>query len=257
MKILKLIPVLFIVLFSSCEKEVVQPYAGGDRVQFRPVSTNPNIRYIENIAFSFAGKGAIEEHMMQIPIQIIGDIREHDRKVAITVDPEKTNAIEGVDYILSEDVIPANESRGYINVKLLKTDALETDIKVLSLRIVENEFFKPGDKTQLASTISFYNQLVKPVDWDAYMARYFGAYSKRKHEFILFYLEIPEINFAIAGQESKENHKYSGTDMLYFQIRLRSILSDLNNGVIAPKENDPFTYPLMDADVNGNRIVFP
>lgn len=247
--------VIGLLLFGGCQKEEVGYYEGGDRVQFKKLSSNPAIKYNENLAFSFAGKGALAAYDFVLPVSLIGRVVGEDRPIAVEVVADKSNVIEGVDFKLGPALMLANSNEGYVRVTLLNTAALETEVKKISLKIVESAAFKPGIADQLHSSISYYNFMVKPVDWDAKMRLYFGDYSKVKHEFILFQLGIPEINFANAVPEDKDNYIYSGTTLAYFQLRLRSMLNDLNDKLIVPKENDPFSYPLKDE--RGNAVVFP
>lgn len=255
MKILRLFPVILLLFAIGCEKEKVQTFLGEDRIQFAKASSNTSVAYEENLGFSFAGKGAITEHEMIIPLVIAGRTASVDRQVAIEVVPEKTTAQEGIDYIIEESYIPAGANQGHVKIKLLNTKALETETKSLSVRLVANDNFQEGLQKQLVSTISFYNYLVMPPNWSL-VSRSLGDYSLVKHEFILFYLDIPSIAFtADPKEEDLENHLYSTTTVGYFRIQLRSILRDLNAGIIEPKENDPFTYPLKDE--KGIDVVFP
>lgn len=255
MKILRLFPVFLLLFAMGCEKEKVHAFLGEDRIQFAKTNSSKSAVYEENLGFSFAGKGAISEHEMIIPLVIAGRTASVDRQVAIEIVPEKTTAQEGIDYILEESFIPAESSQGYVKVKLLNTESLETETKTLTIRVVANDNFQVGLQKQLVSSISFYNYLVMPPNWSL-VSRSFGDYSLVKHEFILFYLDIPSIAFtADPKKEDLENHLYSTTTVGYFRIQLRSILRDLNAGIIEPKENDPFTYPLKDE--KGNEVIFP
>ncbi|QBQ41344.1 DUF4843 domain-containing protein [Sphingobacterium psychroaquaticum] len=256
MKIFKLLILLLaVVSLGACKKEEVGFYEGGDRVHFKKLTTNTNASYNENRAYTFAGKGSLMTYDFVLPVNLMGRVAATDRPIQVEVDKEKTNAIEGVDFKIGPAMIPANANEGYITITLLNTEALETVVKTVRVKVAESADFKLGIASQLYTTISFYNFMVKPVDWETRMRIYFGDYSKVKHEFILFQLGIPEINIANGVPEDKDNHIYSGSTLAYFQLRLRSKLDDLNNKVIAPAPNDPFTYPLKDE--KGNTVVFP
>jgi hypothetical protein len=247
--------VVLLLIAGACKKEEVHYYYGGDRIQFKNTNPNPLLQYVEHRSFSFAGKGSLKTHDFIIPVTLTGRTAGVDRQVKVQIRTAETTAVEGVDFKFGEHVLPANSNTGEVHLILLNTEALMEEMKTVSIEIADSDAFKRGLSGQLVSSVSFYNFMVKPIDWDTRMATYLGAYSKVKHEFILNQLGISEINFANGVPEDREQNIYSASTLAYFQLRLRSVLNDLNAGVLQPKENDPFTYPLMDE--NGVRVVFP
>lgn len=252
MKKTYLVIVLLTGLFA-CKKEEVKVYNGGDRVQFARTS---NLPYVENLSYSFAGKGNKNVDTVFIPVDVTGRVGNTDREINLELIPGENTAVQGVDFDFGKKVIPAGSSKGLVEVILKKTPALETAEKVVALRVIASKDFMPGIEKQLKSRVIFYNFMIKPITWESRMATYFGSYSRKKHEFILYHLGFPEINFApsvSAADPSK--YIFAGTSFIMFQIQLRSLLKDLNAGVLTPAADDPFTYPLMDEF--GKPVVFP
>lgn len=249
---------LAVILLSgllACKKEEVKFYDGGDRVQFARQSTNPTVAYNESQDYSFAGKGARMADTIYLPIDITGRVADVQREVKVELIPGQTTAVEGTDFQFGKHWIPEKQSKGFVMLILKKTSGLSTQVKVVAFRIVASADFKPGIEKQLRSKVTFFNFMVKPTNWDAMISRYFGAYSKVKHEFVLYHLGFPEINLAVGVPEDPSKYLFTGTKFTQFQNKLRSLLTDLNSGALKPGPNDPFTYPLKDE--NGVAIVFP
>ncbi|MNL10177.1 hypothetical protein D3C87_1309710 [compost metagenome] len=241
---------------SACKKEEVKNYEGGDRVQFSRQSTNPAIPYIDSLSFSFTTKGSKVFDTLAIPVDITGRVADTDREIKVELITGESSAKAGVDFDFGRGVIKAGQSKGFFALILRKTPELETQRKVVAFRIVESDQFKPGIVKQLKCKVAFFNFLVKPIDWDTRLFRYFGTYSKVKYRFILYHLGYPELNFANSGvPEDPSKYLFGGTKFSLFQLKVRAILNDLNAGTLKPDANNPFTYPLMDE--NGQAVVIP
>nr|WP_162988810.1 DUF4843 domain-containing protein [Pedobacter schmidteae] len=249
MKKTYLLLILLTGLFA-CKKEEVKVYHGGDRVQFTRLSTKP---YSGDLFYSFGTKGKKMIDTMFIPVDITGRVANFDREINIEIISGETTAVQGTDFDFGKKVIPAGKSKGFVELILKRTKKLETEISVVSFRIATSAEFMLGIEKQLKSKVSFYDYLVKPVSWD-FMN--FGTYSVTKHKFVLYHLGFPEINRAASGvAEDIPNYIFAGSKFPLFLVQLRSLLSDLNAGVLKPDPNDPFIYPLKDE--NGLPVVFP
>jgi len=247
--------VILLLGLLACKKEEVKFYDGGDRVQFARQSTNTTVAYAENQDYSFAGKGARMADTLYIPIDVTGRVADFQREAKVELIVGETTAVEGTDFQFGRHWIPEKQSKGFVMLILKKTPELSTLVKTVAFRIVASADFKPGIEKQLKSRVNFFNFMVKPTNWDTMISRYFGAYSKVKHEFVLYQLGYPEINLAVGVPEDPSKYLFSGTKFTQFQNKLRSLLADLNSGTLKPGPNDPFTYPLKDE--NGLAIVFP
>lgn len=245
-----------VLLIISCTKEEVKFYDGKDRVQFSKLGIGTAARYVDSADFSFAAKGDLQVDTVFIPVDVTGRTAAVDREFKVEFDAAASNAAPGKDFDFGKCVIKAGSFKGVFPLILRNTKDLETIRKVVAFKIAANDAFEVGIGKQLKSKVAFFNFMVKPVDWELRMARFFGAYSKEKHRFILYHLGFPEINYAATlAAEDPAKYIFGGAKFAYFQLKLRSLLDDLNSGTIKPAANDPFTYPLKDE--NGITIIFP
>lgn len=256
LKNLSLLSLGLMLAITSCTKEEVKFYDGKDRIQFSKLGQGTAARYLDSADFSFAAKGDLLVDTVFLPVDLTGRTASVDREFKVESDPKVTTAIPGQDFDFGKCVIKAGSFKGVFPLILRKTKDLETIRKIVAFKIVANDAFEVGIGTQLKSKVAFFNFMVKPVDWELRMARFFGAYSKEKHRFILYHLGFPEINYAVTlAAEDPSKFIFSGTKFAYFQLKLRALLDDLNSGTLKPAANDPFTYPLKDE--NGLTIIFP
>lgn len=245
-----------VLAISSCTKEEVKFYDGKDRVQFSKFGVGTAARYVDSADYSFAAKGDILVDTVFLPVDVTGRTASVDREFKVEFEADASNSTPGKDFDFGKCVIKAGSFKGVFPLILRKTKDLETIRKTVSFRIVSNDAFEVGIGKQLKSKVAFFNFMVKPVDWELRMARFFGPYSKEKHRFILYHLGYPEINYAASlALEDPAKYIFGGAKFAYFQLKLRSLLDDLNSGTIKPAANDPFTYPLKDE--NGITIIFP
>ncbi len=242
--------------FASCTKEEVKVYDGKDRVQFSKVGLGTAARYIDSVDFSFADKGALLADTLFLPVEITGRTAGTDREFKVEFIPQQSSATIGQDFDFGKGIIKADSYKGVFPLILRKTKDLETIRKTIAFKIVANDVFEPGLGSQLKSKVAIFNFMVKPGDWELRMARFFGVYSKMKHRFILYHLGYPEINYAATtALEDPSRYIFSGAKFAYFQLKLRSLLDDLNSGALKPAADDPFVYPLKDE--NGLTILIP
>ncbi|NQX38028.1 protein of unknown function [Pedobacter steynii] len=250
------ITAITLLLLSACKKEEVKLYDGGDRVQFSRLNIPNPPPYIDSLDFSFASKGNLESDTLFLPVDVTGRAVNRDREFKVAAIAEESSAVQGIDFDFGKGIIKAGEFKGVFKLILRKTKDLETIRKKVSFKIIASEDFQPGLSKQLKCKVAFFNFMVKPIDWDTKMLRYFGTYSKAKHRFILYQLGFPEINFAATtALEDPTRYIFSGVKFAYFQLKLRSVLDDLNSRILKPAADDPFTYPLKDE--NGLNVIFP
>lgn len=245
-----------VLAITSCKREEVKFYDGKDRVQFSRLGPSSTSAYQDSIDFSFAAKGALLADTLFIPVDVTGRAAAVDREFKVEFIAKESSAIPGQDFDFGKTVIKAGSFKGVFPLIIKNTKDLETVRKTLAFRIVSNDVFEAGIGTQLKSKVAFFNFMVKPVDWELRMARFFGTYSKKKHRFILYHLGFPEINYAATtALEDPSKYIFSGAKFAFFQLKLRSLLDDLNSGTRKPAADDPFVYPLKDE--NDLTITFP
>ena len=84
------------------------------------------------------------EHVVEIPITLMGMPADHDRKVQLVAVENATDMTEGTNYVIEDAVLPANTVKAKVKVRLLRNldQRLLTDTLHLQLEIVENEDLK-------------------------------------------------------------------------------------------------------------------
>ena len=144
-----------------------------------------------------------KEDFMDVPVkvQLIGRPAGHDRAVTVTV--ASGNAVEGVDFMLPADpVLPAGAAEVEYVVRLIRTDALKSQKKMITLTIHENEHFTlpVTEMVQVGDTVSvvvcriyFSDMFTKaPVAWDRNLL---GEFTQQKFELACRVLSIDPDDF--------------------------------------------------------------
>lgn len=144
-----------------------------------------------------------KEDYVDVPVkvQLVGRPADYDRPVSVTVD--SANAEEGVDFILPSDPSMRAGDTGldYV-VRLLRTDALKSEKKMIALSIHPNEHFSlpVTEMVQVGDTVStlqfrvfFSDMFTKaPAAWDENLV---GRFSQQKFELICDVLDIDPADF--------------------------------------------------------------
>lgn len=144
-----------------------------------------------------------KDDFMDVPVkvQLIGRPVDHDRAVTVTVSSE--NAEVGVDFILPEDpILPAGASEMEYVVRLVRTDVLKSQKKMIALTIHENEHFTlpVTEIIQVADTVSTLNYRIffsdmftkAPAAWDENLV---GEFTQQKFELICDVLNMDPADF--------------------------------------------------------------
>ena len=160
--ILSLIGVL---CFTSCtETEYLKFDASHNGVYF----TKEKLKY----SFSVTAD-SIDSYLFKMPIQILGRTSSVEREVAYSVNPDSTDAIEGVHYTLGKAIIAPDSITSYIPVTILRSNlegSYAEGYKTYSLYIEleENGNFTPTlDSLSQARLLRFDNAIDIP-EWVDY-----------------------------------------------------------------------------------------
>ena len=228
-----LLSLLSVLILGSCDNDVSYPYQGKDAVYFQVNSTWSVTT--DSIEYTFAGKGK-EEDVVEVRVNLQGNMAATDRKIQVVVDPSKSTAEEGLHYqpLAEEYVLPANEFSVNIPVTVLKKDAtLENKKVTLALQLKPTDDFDLGitERTEVFLNIS--NMLKKPTYWEGTIKYYFGVYSRKKHELCIqiLGLDFPETSGEYYSQTTMWSvyGKYMSN---YFEENYP--VYDENGGVIEP-----------------------
>ena len=151
-----------LLFLASCQKT--------DYITFDPTFTG--IYFQEDSIYYSFGVTPLEVHSydLKVPVRIMGEAAKTDRHFSVTVLPEKTTAVEGVNYTIADSfTLEADSINGYIPVTILR-DHLEDDDFKLYLKLEETGDFKPVNE-QYKETIIHFNNKVEPPTWKDYAGR--------------------------------------------------------------------------------------
>lgn len=226
----------FLILVSgymSCDHDKLDTYSGQDDICFRyalattPLTETPIKDSILNdsIIVRFGYDEIMKsDSIIKIKMQLLGNLKSYDRPINFIVDADSSTAKLGEDIELLHDrsIIYANNSVGYIYVKLKNTKKLENTMIVAELKTAPNEFFiakheetadkKINEDGKIKANrirVFFDASFDMPnlwVDAKVRFDRLFGDYSKVKLDFICEILELDQSYFSydtVAAQAEK------------------------------------------------------
>lgn len=156
---------LVAVCFTACsETEYLKFDASHNGVYF----TKEKLKY----SFSVTAD-SIDSYLFKMPIQILGRTSGVDREVAYSVNPDSTDAVEGVHYTLGKAIIAPDSITGYIPVTILRRNlegSYAEGYKTyrLYIELEENDNFIPTlDTLSQARLLQFDNAIDIP-EWVDY-----------------------------------------------------------------------------------------
>lgn len=128
----------------------------------------------DKLKYSFSVTAdSIRTHLFKMPIQIMGRISDKEREVAYRVNPDSTDAIEGVHFTLGRAIIAPDSITGYIPITILR-DNLEGSYAEgyttyrLYIELAHNDNFIPTlDTLSQARLLQFDNAIDTP-EWVDY-----------------------------------------------------------------------------------------
>ncbi len=199
---------------SGCQKDL-DTYEGESGIYFDHMdkAIQPLLR-ADTIPFAWGQiAGDILEQKISLQIDLIGNVADHDRKFQVTVAesiiPEALKgemqvAVEGVDYLPfeTECMIPANEVSTNLEITLLRTEALQTESRILTVELHESDELKflysreivdKNDnrrRIDLQRVIVMDETLPRPDWWWGDINNIFGDYSMKKAITICDVMEI-------------------------------------------------------------------
>lgn len=134
-----------IAVCTACEKEL-DTYKGESGIYFDHTK-DQNILRADTLPFPW-GKvdGDIKEEVVNLQINLIGNVVDYDRSFEVSVvssDAPET-AVEGIDYkpFNKSCVIRANEASTTLAITLLRTEALQTEKRILTVKLNETDELK-------------------------------------------------------------------------------------------------------------------
>ena len=207
---------LCVLLFAGCEERNPALFEDISGVYFNNRSGSMTLSDSLDVTFVYE-----KEDFMDVPVkvQLIGRPAGHDRAVTVTV--ASGNAVEGVDFMLPADpVLPAGAAEVEYVVRLIRTDALKSQKKMITLTIHENEHFTlpVTEMVQVADTVSTLNYRIffsdmftkAPAAWDENLV---GKFTQQKFELICDVLDMDPADFNDASVITLAKLLYISSEM--------------------------------------------
>ena len=189
-KIVKIAAVLLLPVWAmySCKESTPDPYGAPDGIYFNNRTTGNAL--VDTLTTTFVYQPDSVEYIdVPVVVQSVGWQADVDRPVDIRVSSD--NAVEGIDYeLITPALMPAHVSQFIYYVRVKKTDALSSEIKIVNLELRANEYFETfleksatGDSEypyvdMLHYRIAYSNFFsMAPEGW---RPEYVGVFSERK-----------------------------------------------------------------------------
>ena len=160
----------------------------------------------------FIELGDADTATVNLKVMVTGSVKDYDRTFRVEVNPDSTTAVVNVDYLPLENdiVIKAGEYMAMVPVRLIRTEALQHEEKIIGLKLVANQYFtlafpewdavkgfNSGDIHERFDAslheIRFSDMMVRPTVWtgtdsspynDGAESGLWGAFSRKKLEMI-------------------------------------------------------------------------
>jgi len=186
------------ILFNSCKKDQYYIFDDIPRLQFGPpISTLKLNEYTDSLKSEtfFYEAQDIHQDTVYFDIYTVGETSKKDRKYQLQQIQLNglENAIPGKHFVAFDDpavanlyVIKSDSVHARVPIVILRDGELKNKTVNLGISIVENENFAIGEPTKSWRKLQFTDRLSQPNAWTtSYSTYYFGAYSVRKHEFMI------------------------------------------------------------------------
>lgn len=183
--------IVLLLFMCGCEKEV-NTYNGNDIIFFevKPYGTITDSTY-----YTFAyEEEEIRDTLVNIHIQIAGQLKNYDRKVDIEIDCPDPEVRKGVQFDFNPDTcyIRTNSTGLDLSIRVKRFPEMTDKIYAFGIRLLENEYFLTTNKKQITDPINnlsvdllyhrilFSDILERPVESWFEEDSYFGTFSRKK-----------------------------------------------------------------------------
>ncbi len=149
----------------------------------------------QSLSYTFAFDGdETQSADFDIPMTYAGRYNDKDVTFSVVAVPEKSTAVEGTHYKMSDAkdmVIKANTNKGNLTLKLFRTEDMKTGNDTLVLAVKANDHFLPGPVDTMKVVIT--DRIIKP-DWWTYTVydRYLGSYTELKLKLFLEFMGVKD-----------------------------------------------------------------
>lgn len=191
-------------------------------------------------AFDYAFNYDIADtHTVDIPVTLMGMPKDYDRTISIVRVEEGTTMKEGVNYTITDNIIPANAVAGTVHINLLRGNDPEilTTAKTLVLSIGENDDLKSVGENKFTITYSDIRPDLRPQWWTTWKALPEYSYENAQLFFEYFYRLAPEANIDVFNEiiEAYDDYFVKATDVKGPMVMYEGFL---RNYVLIPLYNE-------------------
>ncbi len=216
--------------FVSCSKKDIQTFNGKESGVYFQYGWQTRLyvnidAYVDSLEFSFSKVSeTLTDTAITTRIRIMGNTTDYPRPVKLSVDAERTTAVEGTHYTIdwSKAVIPANESELQFPVTFRRTPDMLKEKVVLVLKLEANEHFNIYFTKQNNTNVYYATEekieadrfkfvvgeiYTAPSCWYGYYtpaSSYFGEWTMTKFRYINRLLEIPIEDWERQGHEGSK-----------------------------------------------------
>lgn len=178
-------------MFFACEDNLSIYNSESDRINF--VFQGVYYDSVSRISFVYEPEEVTLDTLF-INMRVMGFVRDYDRKISIEqISSEGSQAVPGVHYLPFNDpslvddyVVKAGFEMVTIPIVVLRDESLQKQEFSLTIKIVENEYFKIGQLSDVQKKITISDILSKPNKWTSTIDKYhFGPWGPVKHRFMI------------------------------------------------------------------------
>lgn len=235
--------VLSIILMSSCQKEKLSTYHEKSRIYFELLTSNEYTRYpgsyAKSLNITFGERpDTVLTDTLKLHLFSTGPFSETKRIIDVQLQSGLGQVTAGTDYEFINEPIEIEPGKidTSLNIVFHRTKRIYDSKMVFGIRLVENAGFQLGplndttERTKRFTDIQFRvsDIVVKPKNWDSFLAPYFLSYSATKYRFIINTLHV-----------SQFDSKTSAANMRAFRTKLVTALQtyEIKNGKKLLDEN--------------------
>jgi len=191
-------------IFAACKKDDLQQYTEKSRIYlslprafYAPFSKSS----ARNLSIDYGPQNSSKKtDTLNLTVQASGPAAKEDRAFILVRNAAGGQATEGVDFDMLDKkfVVPAGMFNANVRVVIRRTPIMAKQAVSFAYELKANDNFELGpDRDTLNFTFNSAimritmlrftatDIVVKPDNWESFIAKYFGVYSERKFRFII------------------------------------------------------------------------
>lgn len=195
-------------LAVSCEDDYkLYDTTQTDSVFFNYVDAKKKVQTEVDYNFGF---DIAQEHEIKIPVNLMGVPKDENRQIGLQVVADKTDMVEGVNYIIERAEVRANEVIDTVIVKVLrdKDPEIQTKTKQLTLKIVDNGSLRPTGQNTFTIKYDDIRPTERPSWWTDFSAIPVYSFENAQLFFKYFHELMPKANKEIYDEIITTYGKY-------------------------------------------------